>query len=166
MGSLSYASTREALMQIGRKEGIVNGLFKSMSLTWLKGPITVGIAFVGNDAFKSALRSYYFSHESDQFVPLPGQGHHAAEKAQSTDKLKPVERLVCGGVAGAIAKTVIAPGDRVKIVFQTDPSRRFSWAAAWQLGAKIMTEQGIRGLWRGHGATLLRVAPYSATSFA
>lgn len=33
-------------------------------------------------------------------------------------KLKPTEQLVAGGLAGAIAKTVIAPADRVKILYQ------------------------------------------------
>ena len=36
------------------------------------------------------------------------------------------KRLFAGGVAGAIAKTAIAPLDRVKIIFQTNPSKRFS----------------------------------------
>jgi len=165
-GSLAYANTRDALLQISRNEGVINGLFKSLSLTWLKGPMTVGLAFVTNDVLKSSLRVHYSRRDNDEFVPLPGQGHVATQEESSARSLHPVEGLVCGGVAGAIAKTVIAPGDRVKIIFQTDPTRHFTWSAAWQMGCRITSEQGVRGLWRGHVATLLRVAPYSATSFA
>ena len=38
------------------------------------------------------------------------------------------KRLFAGGIAGAIAKTAIAPLDRVKIIFQTHPSKVFSLA--------------------------------------
>ncbi|EPY24719.1 solute carrier family 25, member 42 [Strigomonas culicis] len=37
-----------------------------------------------------------------------------------------LEGFVAGGIAGAVSKTVIAPGDRVKIIFQVDSTRHFS----------------------------------------
>eukprot|EP00405_Crypthecodinium_cohnii_P011732 CAMPEP_0206427480 /NCGR_PEP_ID=MMETSP0324_2-20121206/5063_1 /ASSEMBLY_ACC=CAM_ASM_000836 /TAXON_ID=2866 /ORGANISM="Crypthecodinium cohnii, Strain Seligo" /LENGTH=678 /DNA_ID=CAMNT_0053892763 /DNA_START=650 /DNA_END=2686 /DNA_ORIENTATION=+ len=165
-GSLGYTSTHRALMQIRAEEGVVKGLFKSVSLAWLKGPLTVGLAFVTNDTLKSSLQAHYLRHaENDGFVPLPGQGLVSTSDNQSGRQLHSVERLVCGGLAGSAAKTVIAPGDRVKILFQTDSTMRFTWKNAINTGREIFETQGVRGLWRGHGATLLRVAPYSATSF-
>lgn len=168
-GSLAYQNTHQALVHIGTNEGILKGLYKSVSLSWLKGPLTVGLAFVTNDALKGLLRGHYARHEGDQFAPLPGQGHHAYESDGSRAQHRQpqaIERLVCGGLAGSAAKTVIAPGDRVKIMFQTDTTKPFTWKAAWGTGRDIYMTQGLRGLWRGHSATLLRVAPYSATSFA
>mmetsp|Transcript_96327 Transcript_96327/g.277414 ORF Transcript_96327/g.277414 Transcript_96327/m.277414 type:complete len:543 (+) Transcript_96327:2-1630(+) len=168
-GSLAYATTHEALLEIRSKEGIAKGLFKSLSLTWLKGPLTVGVAFVTNDVLKAFLCEHNRRSQGDQFAPLPASGYFGAtdnNRAGSARQLQAIDRLVCGGIAGSLAKTVIAPGDRIKILFQTDHVRRFSWQGVWDTARDIVRSQGPRGLWRGHGATLLRVAPYSATSFA
>ncbi|PIL26773.1 transporter [Ganoderma sinense ZZ0214-1] len=74
-----------------------------------------------------------------------------------------------GGVAGCVAKTVVAPLDRVKILFQaSNPEfQKYAgtWSGAFHAGSKIYRENGIRGLLQGHSATLLRIAPYAAIKF-
>lgn len=65
-----------------------------------------------------------------------------------------------------VAKTVIAPGDRVKILYQTSAERVFSLRSAWRTGAGIVSRDGPLALWRGHSATLLRIAPYAAISYS
>ncbi|KTW32310.1 uncharacterized protein T551_00401 [Pneumocystis jirovecii RU7] len=76
---------------------------------------------------------------------------------------------IAGGISGCMAKTVIAPLDRVKILFQTanphylEYSRmRFGFLLA---GKSIWKEEGIRGLFQGHSVTLIRVFPYAAIKF-
>eukprot|EP00796_Vickermania_ingenoplastis_P004984 gene4984-3579_t len=76
-----------------------------------------------------------------------------------------LDGFVAGGVAGAISKTVIAPGDRVKIIFQVDSTRTFSLREAFFLGVHTVKEYGITGLWIGNGATMLRVVPYAAITY-
>ena len=49
------------------------------------------------------------------------------EKKQDTTVSDVGKRLFAGGIAGAIAKTAIAPLDRTKIIFQTHPSKKFSF---------------------------------------
>jgi len=73
--------------------------------------------------------------------------------------------LAAGGIAGGIAKTVIAPLDRSKIFFQTNETRnyRFRYAIRW-LKHGYRTE-GLLSLWRGNTATLARIVPYSAINF-
>lgn len=72
--------------------------------------------------------------------------------------------LAAGGAAGAVAKTVIAPLDRTKIVFQTS-SRPFSLRAMYGQLVLMVREGGAASLWRGHSATLARVVPYAAVQF-
>jgi len=73
--------------------------------------------------------------------------------------------LAAGGIAGGLAKTVIAPLDRSKIFFQTNETRnyRFRYALRW-LRHGYRTE-GLLSLWRGNTATLARIVPYSAINF-
>ncbi|CAK0902403.1 unnamed protein product [Prorocentrum cordatum] len=160
--------TLEALRSIRLTEGSA-GFLKGASLSWAKGFLTVGLALGLNDKIKAMVCRRHLFEEGDQYAPLPGRADNAAEAksgAQEHQKLHAIESLVCGGAAGAAAKTVIAPGDRLKILFQTDPTRKYTMRNVLSLGRSIVAEQGVRGLWRGHGATLLRVVPYSATSFA
>nr|VWP00636.1 Cytochrome P450 monooxygenase CYP52X1 [Ganoderma boninense] len=74
-----------------------------------------------------------------------------------------------GGVAGCVAKTVVAPLDRVKILFQaSNPEfQKYAgtWSGAFHAVSKIYREHGVRGLLQGHSATLLRIAPYAAIKF-
>ncbi|ESL08386.1 mitochondrial carrier protein [Trypanosoma rangeli SC58] len=76
-----------------------------------------------------------------------------------------LEGFAAGGVAGAVSKTVIAPGDRVKIIFQVDSGRRFTLCNAVRLGVKTVRDHGVLGLWIGNGAMMMRVVPYTAITF-
>ncbi|KAG7090970.1 hypothetical protein E1B28_010037 [Marasmius oreades] len=76
---------------------------------------------------------------------------------------------LAGGIAGCIAKTVVAPLDRVKILFQaSNPDfQKYAgtWSGAFRAGNEIYRGSGIRGLLQGHSVTLLRVFPYAAIKF-
>ncbi|CAE6443486.1 unnamed protein product [Rhizoctonia solani] len=76
---------------------------------------------------------------------------------------------IAGGTAGCIAKTVVAPLDRVKILFQTsNPNfQKYSgtWTGAFRAIRDINQTNGVAGLFQGHSATLLRIFPYAAIKF-
>ncbi|CEL55117.1 putative mitochondrial carrier C17H9,08 OS=Schizosaccharomyces pombe (strain 972 / ATCC 24843) GN=SPAC17H9.08 PE=3 SV=1 [Rhizoctonia solani AG-1 IB] len=86
---------------------------------------------------------------------------------QSWDSV--VRTGIAGGTAGCIAKTVVAPLDRVKILFQTsNPNfQKYSgtWSGAFRAIRDINQSNGLAGLFQGHSATLLRVFPYAAIKF-
>eukprot|EP01083_Nonionella_stella_P016366 45721_1 len=79
--------------------------------------------------------------------------------------LPPLESLISGGIAGALAKTTIAPADRVKILYQVSSERRFSLRAALRSVSKILENEGVLGLWRGNAATMVRVIPHASILF-
>lgn len=74
-----------------------------------------------------------------------------------------------GGIAGCAAKTLIAPLDRVKILFQTGQPQFTQWAGTLlglpRAAAHITATEGFWGLFRGHSATLARIFPYAAIKF-
>jgi solute carrier family 25 protein 16 len=76
---------------------------------------------------------------------------------------------IAGGVAGCAAKTLIAPLDRVKILFQTGNAdfKKYSGSRLGLLKAtkQITNTEGAIGLFKGHSATLLRIFPYAAIKF-
>jgi len=67
------------------------------------------------------------------------------------------------------AKTVVAPLDRVKILFQaSNPDfQKYagSWSGAFRAGSEIYKDGGGWALFQGHSATLIRVFPYAAIKF-
>lgn len=85
--------------------------------------------------------------------------------SRSPSKLSVPELLTAGGIAGSLAKSVIAPMDRVKILIQTNPNQPFSVCSAYRIGGDIVRKGGVSALWKGHLATIIRVMPYSATNF-
>ena len=76
---------------------------------------------------------------------------------------------VSGGLAGSAAKTLIAPLDRVKILFQTSNPEflkyRGKFSGLFRASKRIWTNDGIYGLFQGHSVTLLRIFPYASIKF-
>lgn len=74
-----------------------------------------------------------------------------------------------GGIAGSAAKTLIAPLDRIKILFQTSNpdflKYRGTFTGFFKAGRLIWSSDGILGLYQGHSVTLLRIFPYAAIKF-
>ncbi|KAI0635496.1 mitochondrial carrier [Trametes polyzona] len=92
---------------------------------------------------------------------------HASQDRQSLSYI--VRSGIAGGISGCVAKTVVAPLDRVKILFQaSNPDfQKYagSWSGTFRAVSKIYGENGVRGLLQGHSATLLRIFPYAAIKF-
>ncbi|XP_077222732.1 thylakoid ATP/ADP carrier isoform X2 [Tasmannia lanceolata] len=75
--------------------------------------------------------------------------------------------FVAGAVAGATAKTLTAPLDRVKLLMQTRGVRFVETSAKKGISfveaiTLIGKEEGIKGYWKGNLPQVIRVIPYSA----
>ena len=78
-------------------------------------------------------------------------------------------RMVCGGLAGMIAKTATNPLDRIRMLSQTGEhgvGAAGTKVTPFQLYRSIIQNEGILGLWAGNGANLLRVFPAKSIVFA
>ncbi|KAH8918431.1 mitochondrial carrier [Atractiella rhizophila] len=103
--------------------------------------------------------------------PLPS----SSEKGPDIQSLDYIIRTgLAGGFAGGLAKTSIAPLDRVKILFQTNHqdfakytgwSIPGSWRGIGQSLQHIVKTHGMKGLFRGHSLTLARTIPHAAIGY-
>uniref|UniRef100_A0A0D9UZD1 Uncharacterized protein n=1 Tax=Leersia perrieri TaxID=77586 RepID=A0A0D9UZD1_9ORYZ len=72
-----------------------------------------------------------------------------------------------GAAAGAVAKTITAPLDRVKLLMQTHSVRVVGESTKKGIGfleaiAEIGKEEGLKGYWKGNLPQVIRIVPYSA----
>jgi solute carrier family 25 protein 42 len=147
-----YSSVWNGFARISQSEGVARGLFKGLTLSWVKMSLSACVSFASNDLLQALVRRLRLQQ--------------AAAAPFAKNKLHPLENMFAGGLAGALAKTAVAPADRVKILYQVNPERHFSLSKAWHTGATIYKNSGVLGLFRGNGAQLFRVVPYAALSYA
>jgi solute carrier family 25 phosphate transporter 23/24/25/41 len=85
--------------------------------------------------------------------------------------MRQLKAMVAGAGSGAVTKTATAPLERLKILYQlqgmTEESRRNprygSMVGSLRL---ILEEEGVRGMFKGNGANVVRVIPVYALKFS
>lgn len=75
-----------------------------------------------------------------------------------------VKHLIAGGLAGMVAKTFVAPIDRIKILYQVT-SAPFRLRDVPHVASQIIKQEGLSGLWKGNTVTMIRVFPYAGIQF-
>jgi len=75
-----------------------------------------------------------------------------------------VRNLLSGGIAGMIAKSVVAPLERIKILYQVSSAKFHIWKIPTVM-YNIVQNEGLQALWKGNLATMIRVFPYSGVQF-
>ncbi|XP_066293551.1 calcium-binding mitochondrial carrier protein SCaMC-2-like isoform X4 [Branchiostoma lanceolatum] len=73
-------------------------------------------------------------------------------------------QLVAGGTAGAVSRTCTAPLDRLKVLLQVHGAN-VARGGIWGSFQHMLKEGGVKGLWRGNGMNVLKIAPESAIKF-
>jgi len=89
------------------------------------------------------------------------------EKNDTVVQFGTLKRLLAGGIAGAIAKTAVAPLDRTKILMQV--SQMYGWTShrgsVFSSMKVIWNTEGLTGFFRGNSATVARIMPYAAIQY-
>ncbi|KAK9832837.1 hypothetical protein WJX81_005482 [Elliptochloris bilobata] len=75
--------------------------------------------------------------------------------------------FLAGGTAGAVARTVTAPADRLKLLFQVQAMASSgvsakAYTSLRQAALKVFREEGMLAFWKGNSANVVRIFPYSA----
>jgi len=96
----------------------------------------------------AVLKRFYKPHDNSIITQLPKEFRH----------------FLAGGIAGMTAKSIVAPLDRIKILYQVS-SLKFHILDVPRLALQIIREEGIGALWKGNTATMIRVFPYSGIQF-
>jgi hypothetical protein len=73
---------------------------------------------------------------------------------------------IYGAAGGVVAKTIIAPIERIKIIFQTNKTK-LSWSNfLYQIKDITQKEGGFHKLWKGTTMQLVRIVPTSSITFS
>ncbi len=91
------------------------------------------------------------------------QQTHAKSRGDATQDM--TRRMICGGLAGCIAKTATNPLERIKMLSQTG-EHGLKQTSVLSLYRNILKNEGVIGLWAGNGANLLRIFPAKAVVFS
>jgi hypothetical protein len=73
--------------------------------------------------------------------------------------------FISGGIAGLIAKTSIAPIERMKIIFQVS-NEPLKYVELYKKSVILYEKHGLLAFWRGNLPGIMRIFPFAATQFA
>lgn len=142
-GHLPYRSGLHCAQEILRKEGIL-GFYRGL------GPNLVGIT--PEKAIKLGVNDYV-------------RARFAARQGCSTDALPVASGLVAGAAAGFSQVIATNPMEIVKIRMQVAGATASSSSAPPLTAIQVVRQLGLRGLYKGTCATLLRDVPFSILFF-
>ncbi|KAL8129405.1 hypothetical protein V2J09_018560 [Rumex salicifolius] len=133
---------------------------------WIQGGSVVGVAGGGRGGGRFACVSMSKKTEEREFAPSLAQ---LAKHPLAISALVPKEAALfaAGAIAGAAAKTVTAPLDRIKLLMQTYGVRVGQESAKKAIGfieaiTMIGRDEGLKGYWKGNLPQVIRIIPYSA----
>jgi hypothetical protein len=85
-----------------------------------------------------------------------GEPRVAKRRAALSDAINYCKYLVSGALSAVVARSCVAPFERVKIeILLHNVSTN-----AWDTAKHILRQEGVLGFWKGNGLNLLRTAPH------
>lgn len=131
-------------------------------------------AFKGNaSTAKVSYQPTFTSGVCRKFVAASPTESFMAPAAKEFNMMSFLKDLAAGGVSGAVAKTLTAPIERVKLLIQTQDAnpKIMSGEVPRYTGivncfTRVTAEQGFWSFWRGNVANIVRYFPTQAFNFA
>ncbi|RHY35148.1 hypothetical protein DYB32_000362 [Aphanomyces invadans] len=133
--------------------------------TWVKemGAVEFGLVNETDGMFMLDLPPSPSAHHADPAVAAPvstpaSSSSSTPAGATTVDATSTEFRsFVAGGLAGVIAKSMLSPVDRVKLLFQVSDHLRFSLRNALYMASDIVKRDGVQALFRGNTINLVKV---------
>jgi len=139
-----FSGTADAFLKISRTEGI-SSLWSGLSPTLvLAVPTTV---------------TYFTMYEQLKVFIDSQRRAQSAQPSILTSETPKWVSLTAGGLARLAAVTLVSPLELVRTKMQ---SQKMPWSDVHKCLTELVRAQGIRALWNGYTATLLRDVPFSA----
>jgi len=142
--SKQYSGMVDCIKQTVAKEG-VRGLYKGMI-----SPL-MGITFVNAVQFSQYMQGIYF------FQNMLG--------LKKDERLPIAYVALAGSIAGIPQSMVEGPQDLLKAKMQVQKADNKLYSSTFDCGKKIVSQYGVRGVYQGLGATILRNIPANAGYF-
>jgi len=139
-----FSGTTDAFLKISRTEGI-SSLWSGLSPTLVLAVPTTVIYFTMYEQLKVSIDTQRRAMSTNQDI-LSGE----------TPKWV---SLSSGGLARLLAVSLVSPMELIRTKMQ---SKKMPWSDVHKCLKDLVKTQGIRGLWNGYTATLLRDVPFSA----
>mmetsp|Transcript_22549 Transcript_22549/g.39971 ORF Transcript_22549/g.39971 Transcript_22549/m.39971 type:complete len:313 (-) Transcript_22549:135-1073(-) len=144
-----YPTTIGCLIELQKTRGVVRG--------WYAGG---GAALVANSAENACLFASYLPLSNAVDDALQSAPFSKFSVLQSQNNVALVKGAVAGSLAAVLASAVLCPIELVKVRVQTGEA-----ASTLQCTTNILRQSGIRGLFVGLGATVLREVPGNIAFF-
>ena len=80
--------------------------------------------------------------------------------------------FLLGGISATIAKTTVAPTERVKLILQTQSNSARAFKNPRQYNGitdclqKVVKYEGFKSLWKGNGINVIKIFPMNALNLA
>eukprot|EP00210_Caulerpa_lentillifera_P000608 g589.t1 len=83
---------------------------------------------------------------------------------QDPERIHPMERLICGGIAGATAQFTIFPLEVIRTRLATATSGTYNGLI--ECGTRIYNKEGLLAFYRGLGPNMVGIFPYAGVEIA
>ncbi|XP_062531235.1 solute carrier family 25 member 16 isoform X2 [Bombyx mori] len=159
-GEHRYTGIVHAALTMFRNEGGMRALYRGFVPTMVGMVPYAGFSFYCFESLKYVCMKY-----------LPTQLCRKCDRNTGGLVLTVPGKLVCGGLAGAVAQSVSYPLDvtrrRMQLACMTPATEKFGSTGMFQTLSLIYRENGVvKGLYRGMSINYIRAIPMVATSFS